>query len=172
MGNQASPTSSPLRSEPTSPTQNSRSQSRACTDPIVGAILSGWRYDISNISPEMRTDYEQHLAECGHCHHRQTVSRTIDVLLISVSSLSILAFLLMTVVLHRIETLTHVSNVHLLLHHTPITVSLEVVAIAGLVFSIALWALVAVATPLPGFVSNVAQERLPEIWQRFARRHA
>ena len=33
----------------------------ACTDPIVGAILSGWRYDISGISPEMRTYYEQHL---------------------------------------------------------------------------------------------------------------
>ncbi len=164
MGNRVAPKS-------TSATSQSLSRSRACTDPIVGAILSGWRYDISNISPEMRTDYEQHLAECGHCHHRQTVSRTVDVLLISVSSLSIVAFLLMTVVLHRVEMLTHISNVHLHLHRTPITISLEVVAIAGLVISLALWILVAIATPLPGFMSHVAQERIPTIWQRFARRH-
>ena len=179
MGNQALPTSSsqsqpqnPQVSQETCAARPVRSQSKACTDPIVGAILSGWRYDISNISPEMRTDYEQHLAECGHCHHRQTVSRTIDVLLISVSSLSILAFLLMTVVLHRIEMLTHISNVHLYLHRTPITISLEVVAIAGLIISMALWVLVAIATPIPGYMSNVAQERIPTIWQRFARRHA
>jgi len=36
-----------------------------CVDPVVGAILSGWRYDISALSPEMRTDYEQHLSDCG-----------------------------------------------------------------------------------------------------------
>ena len=162
----------PVSSKTASKNIGSRSQSRACTDPIVGAILSGWRYDISNISPEMRTDYEQHLAECSHCHHRQAVSRTIDVLLISVSSLSIVAFLLMTVVLHRIEMITHLSNIHLYLHRTPITISLEVVAIAGLVFSMALWVLVAIATPLPGFMSHIAQERIPTLWQRFSRRAA
>ena len=81
---------------------------KACTDPIVGAILSGWRYDISNISAEMRTDYEQHLVECLHCRRRQTIARTIDVLLISVTSLSIVAFLLAAVVLHRIEMITHI----------------------------------------------------------------
>ena len=172
MGNQAQPTSSKLHPQPVPAATPARSQSRACTDPMVGAILSGWRYDISNISPEMRTDYEQHLAECGHCHHRQNVSRSIDVLLISVSSLSILAFLLMTVVLNRIEQLTHISNVHLHLHHTPITISLQIVAIAGLVISVALWVLVAIATPLPGFMSNLAQQRIPTLWQRFARRHA
>ena len=174
MGNEAVPTSlsQSQAAHPPSSAHLARSQSKACTDPIVGAILSGWRYDISNISPEMRTDYEQHLTECGHCHHRQAVSRTIDVLLISVSSLSILAFLLMTVVLHRVEMLTHISTVHLYLHRTPITISLEVVAIAGLIISMALWVLVAIATPVPGFMSNVAQERIPTIWQRFARRHA
>ena len=169
MGNRVSSATSSKHHDPGA---TPRSRSRACTDPIVGAILSGWRYDISNISPEMRTDYEQHLAECSHCHHRQTVSRTIDVLLISVSSLSIVAFLLVTIVLHRIEMITHLTNLHLYLHHTPITISLEVVAIAGLVFSMALWVLVAVATPLPGFMSDVAQERIPNLWQRFSRRHA
>src|SRR5580698_3822991 len=82
-------------------------QAKSCTDPIVGAILSGWRYDISSISPEMRTDYEQHLAECPHCRHRQHMARTIDVLLISVSSLSILAFLFAVVLTRRMELLSH-----------------------------------------------------------------
>jgi hypothetical protein len=152
---------------------NRASSNTACTDPIVGAILAGWRYDISSISPEMRTDYEQHLTECAHCRRRQTAARTIDVLLISVSSLSILAFLLAAVIIHR-EILTHSGLVHQFhVHQTPITISLEAVAIAGLVVSMVLWMLVAMATPLPGFLSGVVQQRIPpDIRQRFARRHA
>lgn len=146
---------------------------KSCTDPIVGAILSGWRYDISAIAPEMRTDYEQHLAECAHCRRRQTISRTVDVLLILVTSLSIVAFLLAAVVIHRIDVLTHVVDVHLRLHQRAITISLEAVAIAGLLISIALCILVAVATPLPGFLSDVVQQRLPrDLRQRFGRHHA
>lgn len=147
--------------------------SKACTDPIVGAILSGWRYDISSISPEMRKDYELHLAECLHCRRRQNIARTIDVLLISVTSLSIVAFLLAAVVLHRIELLTHISTVHVHLHQTPVAISLQAVAIAGLAVSTLLWVLVAVATPLPGFISGAVQQRLPDdLRQRIARRHA
>lgn len=147
--------------------------SKACTDPIVGAILSGWRYDISSISPEMRKDYELHLAECFHCRRRQNIARTIDVLLISVTSLSIVAFLLAAVVLHRIELLTHISSVHVHLHQTPVAISLQAVAIAGLAVSTLLWVLVAVATPLPGFISGAVQQRLPhDLRQRIARRHA
>src|SRR5271170_1441477 len=83
----------------------------SCTDQVVGDILSGWRYDISGLSPAMRTDYEQHLTECSHCRRRQSIARTIDVLLISVSTLSILAFLLAAVVIHRVEFLMHLSSV-------------------------------------------------------------
>ena len=146
---------------------------KACTDPIVGAILSGWRYDISSISPEMRTDYEHHLAECLHCRHRQTMARTIDVLLISVTSLSIVAFLLAAVVLHRIELLKSIPEVHMRLHQTPVTISLQAVTIAGLVVSTILWILVAISTPVPGFLGEVVVKRLPpDLRQRFARRHA
>ena len=57
-----------------------------CTDPLIGNILAGWRYDISRPPcPAMRTDYDQHLCDCAHCRRRQHVARTIDVLLISVS---------------------------------------------------------------------------------------
>jgi hypothetical protein len=146
--------------------------SKSCTDPIVGAILSGWRYDISSISPEMRTEYEHHLAECPQCRHRQHKARTIDVLLISVSTLSIGAFLLAAMVMRH---LTHHTDLYTVGHlrNTPIAISLEWFAIAGLFFSMILWVLVAVATPLPGIVSTMVQERVPsDIRQRFTRRHA
>lgn len=133
-----------------------------CTDPLIGNILAGWRYDISGLSPAMRTDYDQHLTDCAHCRRRQHLARTIDVLLISVSSLSILAFLLAAAVLHRIEAMAHLSNtVHGHLYHTPVTISLEAVAIAGLVISLLLWVLVAIATPIPGLVADALQQRIP-----------
>ena len=46
-----------------------------CTDPVVGKILAGWRYDISGLAPEMRGDYEAHLAECEFCRSRQRLHR-------------------------------------------------------------------------------------------------
>jgi hypothetical protein len=135
---------------------------RQCTDPVIGDILSGWRYDISGLSPAMRTDYDQHLSECPHCRHRQQAARTFDVLLISVTSLSIVAFLLAAVVIHRVEAMAHFGNLfHAHLHHTAITVSLEAVAIAGLVVSMLLWVLVAIATPLPGFLRDLVEQRIP-----------
>ncbi len=128
---------------------------------MVGSILSGWRYDISGISPDMRTDYEQHLAECSQCRRRQGIARTIDLLLLSVSTLSIAAFLLASVVMHRLEVLTHIARIHVELHHTAIAISLQAVAIAGLVFSVLLWVLVAIATPVPGFLGGLVQQKLP-----------
>lgn len=133
-----------------------------CTDPLIGNILAGWRYDISGLSPIMRKDYDQHLDECAHCRRRQHVARTIDVLLISVSSLSILAFLLAAAVLHRIESLAHLSSsLHGHVYHTPVTISLEAAAIGGVVISFMLWVLIAVATPIPALVSELLQQRLP-----------
>ena len=135
-----------------------------CTDPVIGDILAGWRYDISGLSPAMRTDYDQHLTECAQCRHRQHLARTIDVLLISVSSLSIMAFLLAAAVLHRIEAIAHLgSSLHGHLYHTPITISLEATAIACLVISLTLWVLVAIATPIPGLVADAIQRIPPHI---------
>jgi len=133
-----------------------------CTDPLVGNILAGWRYDISGLSPAMRTDYDQHLTDCAHCRRRQHLARSIDVLLISVTSLSILAFLLAAAVLHRVETIAHLGNsLHGHFYHTPVTISLEAAAIAGLVISLLLWVLVAIATPIPGLVADAVQQRIP-----------
>lgn len=134
-----------------------------CTDPLIGNILAGWRYDISHLSAAMCADYDHHLAECAHCRRRQHVARVIDFLLLSVSTLSIIAFLLATAVLHRIETMVHLgSKLHGHVYHTPVTVSLEAVAIAGLAISILLWVVIASITPIPAIVSEAVQQRLPQ----------
>src|SRR5580658_4978255 len=150
---------------------NRRTQHTSCTDQVVGDILSGWRYDISGLSPAMRTDYDQHLSECSHCRRRQNLARTIDVLLISVSTLSILAFLLAAVVIHRVELVTHIFSVHVRLNQThAVAISLEAAAIVGMAFSTLLWVLVAVATPLPGFIGGFVQDRIPaDIRDRFTK---
>lgn len=148
--------------------------SRQCTDTVVGDILAGWRYDISGLSPAMRKDYDHHLSECASCRRRQRLARTIDVLLLSVCSLSIFAFLMAAAVLHRVETITHLSNsLHGHVHNTTVTISLEAAAIAGLVVSVLLCLLVAMSTPIPGIVSSAVQQRLPEnIRERLTRNAA
>jgi hypothetical protein len=136
----------------------------SCTDPVVGDILAGWRYDISGLSPAMGRDYELHLSECPACRRRQRIARTIDVLLLSVSTLSILAFLLAAVVIHRVELVTHGGTLHVpvpIRQAHVVAISLEAIAITGLVFSTLLWILVAVATPLPGFLGQLVQQRIP-----------
>lgn len=140
----------------------------ACTDQVVGDILSGWRYDISGISPEMRVDYERHLETCDHCRHRQHLHRTIDVLLIGVSTLCILAFLFALAVIHRLQPL---HNWALVMHleHRYLVLTLQTAAALGLLLSLLSWVLVAVATPAPVYITGVAlaqarvlQERIPE----------
>jgi hypothetical protein len=150
---------------------NRREHSASCIDQVVGDILSGWRYDISGLSPAMRTDYEQHLSDCGHCRRRQRVARTIDVLLISISTLSIVAFLLAAVIIHRVELISHIGKVQLHLNQThAVAVSLEAVAVTGLVLSTLLWVLGAIATPLPGFLGEIVQQRLAaQVRERFTK---
>jgi hypothetical protein len=149
----------------------------ACTDQVIGAILSGWRYDISGTPASLRGDYENHLRGCAHCRGRQRVHRTIDLLLLAVTTLACAAFFLAAIVVHRLETLRRLSNVHLhlppdralVLAHIPlsITISLEAVAVAGVIFSMLLWALVAMATPVPGVLSAMVRDHVsPELRDR------
>jgi len=149
----------------------------ACTDQVIGAILSGWRYDISGTPVSLRGDYENHLRGCAHCRHKQRLHRTIDLLLLAVTTLACAAFLLAAVVIHRLETLRRLSNVHLHLPpdralelaHIPLSIpiSLEAVAVAGVIFSMLLWALVAMATPVPGMLSAMVRDHVsPELRDR------
>lgn len=139
-----------------------------CTDSVVGDILSSWRYDISGISPEMRVDYEEHLATCVHCRSRQRMHRAIDVTLIALSSLCIVAFLLALAVIHHVEPLRSAAVV-MHLEHTSLVFTLQAAAILGLLASLAAWVLVAITTPAPVFLTGVAmeqarvlQDRIPE----------
>ena len=153
---------------------STRRLNNPCSDQVVGDILSGWRYDISGLSPAMRTDYDQHLTECSHCRRRQRLARTIDLLLISVSTLSIAAFLLAAIVIHRVELIPHIGTLRLRVNAAHVVaISLQAVAIAGLVFSTLLWVLVAIATPLPKVVGSFVQQRLPaDLRDRFTRNPA
>jgi hypothetical protein len=142
--------------------------SSACTDKVIGDILAGWRYDISGLAPEMRGDYEQHLAECARCHGRQILHRTIDIGLMIIASVSALMFLV------AFGAVRHYSPKHALV--------LELIALAGFLFFSVVWLIVAVATPAPVVVADVARiharrihdrlpsnirEKLPEVTQEF-----
>ena len=110
--------------------------------------------------------------------------RTVDLLLLAVTTLACGAFLLAALVLHRLEAIRHLSSslhVHLrpdralALAHIPpsITISLEAVAIAGVIFSLLLWALVAMATPVPGMISAMVREHVsPELRERIFKQAA
>ncbi|MGC9197687.1 MAG: hypothetical protein ACP5E5_01980 [Acidobacteriaceae bacterium] len=152
--------------------------SEVCNDPVVGAILSGWRYDISEISPDLRVDYETHLYNCSYCRKRQRVHRTWDVMLLLITTVSFGAFLLAALVMHRVEAISHISNVqHLHLHDqkaasllripTSISISLEALAICGVFISMLLWTLVTITTPIPSMISALFRERIsPELRER------
>src|ERR1700761_3384182 len=151
-------------------------QTRACTDRVVGDILSSWRYDISGITPEMRRDYEQHLVECGHCRSRQRLHRTIDVVLIGLSTISIAAFLFGLAVIHHVHPLQHWALLDLHLWQMPIVLTLQAAAIAGLLASLLIWVLVAIATPVPVYLAELAlaqarilQDRSEERRERLGR---
>jgi hypothetical protein len=140
----------------------------ACTDQVVGDILSGWRYDISGISPEMRVDYERHLEMCDHCRSRQRLHRTIDVVLIGISTVCILAFIFALAVIHRMQPLHHWALV-MHLEHRYLVLTLQSAAALGLLVSLLSWVLVAITTPAPVYITGVAmaqarvlQERIPE----------
>lgn len=132
---------------------------KECTDQVVGDILSSWRYDISGISPGMRTDYESHLAECEHCRSKQRLHRAIDVFLIGMSTLSAMVFLFALAVIHRFEPLRHWAIV-MHLDGRSVALTLQMGAFAGLLVSILCWVLIAIATPAPVYLTDMAQARL------------
>lgn len=150
---------------------------KTCIDPVVGDILSSWRYDISGITPEMRTDYEEHLASCSVCRSRQRLHRSIDVFLIALTTLSTIVFVLALAVIHHIEPLRTLVLFMFHIQHYSVVLTLQALAFAGLVISLFAWLLVAVATPAPMYLTGVAltqarelQAHLPEEWRnRFHR---
>jgi hypothetical protein len=126
-----------------------------CSDKVIGDILAGWRYDISGLAPEMRGDYEQHLAECQRCHSRQVLHRTIDIGLMVIATISAIMFLV------AFGAVRHYSPRHALV--------LELIALAGFLFFSVVWLVVAVATPAPVVVADVARIHARRIQSRLPR---
>lgn len=114
-----------------------------CTDRVVGGILAGWRYDISGLAPEMRGDYEAHFRECEHCRSRQRLHRTIDLSLMILATISAFLFLF------AYGVIRHFGPRHALIF--------ELIAIGGFVLSTLIWLIVAVATPAPMTMVDVAR---------------
>jgi hypothetical protein len=137
-----------------------------CTDRVVGGILASWRYDISGISPEMRKDYEQHLAECSRCSARQKFHRTLDATLAILTSLSALSFLFALAVIRHIKPLEHIAFNVLGLDTISMYEMLLSAAFAGLCFSIIAFVLVLTATPAPTYLGGIAAERARMIESR------
>jgi|SRR5690242_10826359 hypothetical protein len=127
-----------------------------CVDPVVGDILSSWRYDISGITPAMRGDYEDHFSECDYCRGRQRLHRTVDVVLIGTTTISTAAFILALAIIHHIQPLQHWALVSLHLWDVSVMLTLQAAAVVGLLLSLLCWLLVAIATPAPMFLTGVA----------------
>ncbi len=129
-----------------------------CNDQVVGDILSGWRYDLSSVAQATRGDYEAHLNSCFHCRARQRLHRTIDVVLLAVFTLSFFAFLLATAIIHRAPWgQTSLASLHT--RHLSFALTLQTVAMGGLLFSLLMWVLVAIETPEPHLIQTTMQHR-------------
>ena len=137
-----------------------------CNDRVIGSILASWRYDISGISPEMRRDYEHHLAECPHCSARQKFHRGVDVTLFVLTSLSVFFSVFALAVLMHIKPLEHVAFNILGLDTFDMYHMLVSAAIAGVCFSVIAFALVMMATPAPTYLSGIAAERAKLLEER------
>jgi hypothetical protein len=130
---------------------------KTCVDPVVGGILSGWRYDISGIATEMRGDYDYHFAVCEYCRARQRLHRKIDIGLIVLTGMAALLFLLAFFVIWRFN----LAPQHAVLLHLG--------ALIGFLISVLMMILVAISTPAPLVITDAAMvaargvhERLPE----------
>ena len=130
-----------------------------CTDRIVGAILASWRYDISELSPEMRRDYELHLEECAHCRARQNFHRTLDGTLAVLTALSMISFLFALAVLQRVKYMENVAFNILHLEKISVYQMLVSAAFAGLGFSLIAFVLVMATTPASAYLGGMAAER-------------
>ena len=129
-----------------------------CTDHVVGDILSSWRYDLSALSPEVRGAYLEHLSECPYCRARQRLHRTVDLALLSLFTMSALVFLVVTMILHR-EPWGPVTFAQVHMHRLSLVLTLQSIAVGGLLVSVLMWVLVAIATPAPELITQTVQQR-------------
>jgi len=117
---------------------------KLCTDKVVGDILAGWRYDISGIAAEMRSDYEHHFKECARCRSKQILHRVIDFSLMIIATGSAVVFLAAFLAVQYFNP-----------HRATL---LEIGALVGFAFSALIWIIVAISTPVPVVMIRVAKK--------------
>jgi hypothetical protein len=114
----------------------------------------------------MRKDYEQHFAECPYCRARQRFHRTLDAVLVALTSLAVFFFLFALAVLKHIKPLEHVAFNIFGLDIADTYHMLISAGIAGLCFSVIALVLVLTTTPAPSYLSGIAAERARLIEER------
>jgi len=139
-----------------------------CTDPTINSILAGWRYDISGLTPEMRKDYERHLAECDYCAFRQRFHRRLDLGLAAFTGLLFAFFAAFSLALLR-----HVQAVHRaamavlsLADASALSPLLLILALVGAALSVLAFVFVLSATPAPGYLGSLAAQHVKKIEER------
>src|SRR3954471_8018859 len=121
----------------------------ACIDKPVGAILAGWRYNISGIAPEMRSDYVQHFADCIQCRKKQRLHRTIDFGLLVLTMASGVLFLLAFLAVRHFQPSK--------------ALIMEFVALGGALASAMVWIAVCMTTPAPVMAFGAVKSKAREV---------
>ena len=149
-----------------------------CTDRVVNSILASWRYDISGIPPEMRRDYENHLAECHYCRSHQKFHRRLDIALVVLTSLLVFLSAAILVLLWHFRLPGRVALTIPGFGDAALPQFLLLLAaFAGFLVSVAALVLVLTATPAPAYLGGLAaerakmlEERLPSVLDTFRSR--
>jgi hypothetical protein len=123
-----------------------------CVDRVVGQILAGWRYDISHLAVDMRVDYEQHLDECAYCRGKQTLHRRIDFGLLLLAKASAIIFLAAFLAVRYF--------------HPRYAFIMEMLALAGVLFSAGIWIIVCMTTPVPVMVFGAVRSKARQIHEK------
>jgi hypothetical protein len=114
----------------------------------------------------MSKDYEQHLAECSRCSARQKFHRSLDVVLVALTSLSVFFSLFALAVLKHVKPLENVAVNILGIDKFDAYHMLVSAAVAGVGFSVIAFVLVLTATPVPSYLGDLAAQRARVLEQR------
>jgi hypothetical protein len=100
----------------------------------------------------MRIDYEQHFAHCEHCRQKQRLHRIIDFGLLFTAKASAVVFLAgFLAVRHFFPTGGFI---------------MQMLALAGVVLSAAVWVIVCMTTPVPVMVFGAVRTQARRIHER------
>jgi hypothetical protein len=83
-----------------------------------------------------------------------------------------IAFILALAVIHRVEPLRNWAVMNLHLRQIEVVLTLQAAAVVGLLVSALAWILVAIATPAPVYLTDMAMAQARELQNRLPRKAA